>query len=113
MIRRPPRSTLFPYTTLFRSARRVRAQDLEVPHGHAVRALMRRHAQALEHAARRRARADRALPAQVVRPVRLGATREVVRVDRALEALAFRHPDHVHLVARLESVDPDLLPGRE
>src|SRR3712207_7238647 len=24
MIRRPPRSTLFPYTTLFRSARRVR-----------------------------------------------------------------------------------------
>src|SRR3712207_8145389 len=25
MIRRPPRSTLFPYTTLFRSARRARA----------------------------------------------------------------------------------------
>src|SRR3712207_8367056 len=25
MIRRPPRSTLFPYTTLFRSRRRVRA----------------------------------------------------------------------------------------
>src|SRR2546427_5658816 len=25
MIRRPPRSTLFPYTTLFRSSRRVRA----------------------------------------------------------------------------------------
>src|SRR3712207_7973884 len=26
MIRRPPRSTLFPYTTLFRSAARVRAK---------------------------------------------------------------------------------------
>src|SRR2546426_6732837 len=26
MIRRPPRSTLFPYTTLFRSARRAREQ---------------------------------------------------------------------------------------
>src|SRR2546422_6195582 len=26
MIRRPPRSTLFPYTTLFRSSRRVRAR---------------------------------------------------------------------------------------
>src|SRR2546423_8163550 len=29
MIRRPPRSTLFPYTTLFRSARRM-IHDLEV-----------------------------------------------------------------------------------
>src|SRR3712207_7888156 len=27
MIRRPPRSTLFPYTTLFRSARRRRGDD--------------------------------------------------------------------------------------
>src|SRR3712207_7052703 len=27
MIRRPPRSTLFPYTTLFRSGRRVPAMD--------------------------------------------------------------------------------------
>src|SRR3712207_6860761 len=35
MIRRPPRSTLFPYTTLFRSRRRPsktrRGQDWEVP----------------------------------------------------------------------------------
>src|SRR2546421_5105496 len=34
MIRRPPRSTLFPYTTLFRSARKARVQDLD----HAVTA---------------------------------------------------------------------------
>src|SRR3989442_3213103 len=32
MIRRPPRSTLFPYTTLFRS-RRGRGRDLEPRHG--------------------------------------------------------------------------------
>src|SRR2546430_10673320 len=29
MIRRPPRSTLFPYTTLFRSASRKRSSDAE------------------------------------------------------------------------------------
>src|SRR6266498_1122781 len=29
MIRRPPRSTLFPYTTLFRSPRRLGAEDLD------------------------------------------------------------------------------------
>src|SRR3712207_8199034 len=33
MIRRPPRSTLFPYTTLFRSAEIGRRQDLEVGAG--------------------------------------------------------------------------------
>src|SRR5258707_8764428 len=30
MIRRPPRSTLFPYTTLFRSARRITVDRLPV-----------------------------------------------------------------------------------
>src|SRR2546430_9400105 len=30
MIRRPPRSTLFPYTTLFRSLERVRHQDVGI-----------------------------------------------------------------------------------
>src|SRR3712207_9234126 len=34
MIRRPPRSTLFPYTTLFRSSRKVGAvYEQEVPEG--------------------------------------------------------------------------------
>src|SRR3712207_7365595 len=32
MIRRPPRSTLFPYTTLFRSRREVRAAPLKRRH---------------------------------------------------------------------------------
>src|SRR6476620_11884318 len=33
MIRRPPRSTLFPYTTLFRSRRRRQAPDLDLSAG--------------------------------------------------------------------------------
>src|SRR3712207_7010099 len=43
MIRRPPRSTLFPYTTLFRSVRRDLVREHVVPavhlgeEGHAVR----------------------------------------------------------------------------
>src|SRR3712207_9408540 len=32
MIRRPPRSTLFPYTTLFRSVAGHRLRDLNLPH---------------------------------------------------------------------------------
>src|SRR2546430_9352918 len=31
MIRRPPRSTLFPYTTLFRSPERIADRDHELP----------------------------------------------------------------------------------
>src|SRR3712207_8921813 len=32
MIRRPPRSTLFPYTTLFRSRHRGEAEERQAPH---------------------------------------------------------------------------------
>src|SRR5256885_10347362 len=43
MIRRPPRSTLFPYTTLFRSReRRVRAYVAAHPHGFPGREQMHR-----------------------------------------------------------------------
>src|SRR2546422_7531357 len=38
MIRRPPRSTLFPYTTLFRSRHRGAALAHRVLHGHALAA---------------------------------------------------------------------------
>src|SRR3712207_8547422 len=56
MIRRPPRSTLFPYTTLFRSA--VVAGDLQLgPEGPAGAALEARHG--LLRAARRRLVAPR------------------------------------------------------
>src|SRR5687767_15397450 len=50
MIRRPPRSTLFPYTTLFRSAGRRGRREDRGPQGHRVhdqrvlRHLERRHA---------------------------------------------------------------------
>src|SRR3712207_8007479 len=37
MIRRPPRSTLFPYTTLFRSRRRMRRGRVPAVRGPAVR----------------------------------------------------------------------------
>src|SRR3712207_7513900 len=33
MIRRPPRSTLFPYTTLFRSGSSALTDDIDVPKG--------------------------------------------------------------------------------
>src|SRR5258708_21803568 len=53
MIRRPPRSTLFPYTTLFRSERRDHAeQSLAAHHRHAEH---RPDAFSLVHVAPRRA----------------------------------------------------------
>src|SRR5688572_17793495 len=37
MIRRPPRSTLFPYTTLFRSASAKKLRSQKVDHGATIR----------------------------------------------------------------------------
>src|SRR2546427_2966866 len=56
MIRRPPRSTLFPYTTLFRS------RVLQAPHGPAVHGLVRR------ARARDRARDGAPVPVRRVQP---------------------------------------------
>src|SRR3712207_7414231 len=59
MIRRPPRSTLFPYTTLFRSRCHLRAPASRRPDGRgALRAGRREHDRA---AARHRAAAPRRL----------------------------------------------------
>src|SRR4051794_18068671 len=60
------------------------------------------HLDALEDARRRRGRADRAGLADVVRAVRDGAAREVVALDRALEAFAHADAARLDLVARLE-----------
>src|SRR2546430_11364561 len=57
MIRRPPRSTLFPYTTLFRSVVEVAAADVEEPRGRLLDRLddlgvavpRRRHRRSEEH----------------------------------------------------------------
>src|SRR2546430_11538047 len=63
MIRRPPRSTLFPYTTLFRSDRRVDEHPERDPHHDAGEARLARAERALAAAAgaRRAARGVRAL----------------------------------------------------
>src|SRR3712207_7471185 len=37
MMRRPPRSTLFPYTTLFRSRRERTGPEILRPHSHRIR----------------------------------------------------------------------------
>src|SRR3712207_8259488 len=50
MIRRPPRSTLFPYTTLFRSAQRRDRGDLLLGRQHAALELDRGEAEVVDHA---------------------------------------------------------------
>src|SRR3712207_8789661 len=59
MIRRPPRSTLFPYTTLFRSAQAVRPPDRLVPVAQAPPGRPRHRARVLPPARLRRRRARR------------------------------------------------------
>src|SRR3712207_8342342 len=78
MIRRPPRSTLFPYTTLFRSARAHGA----APRG--ARALLPGHGRAV---ARRRpvGTAARRVPAQDARAHPAGHPRERVGGERSEE----------------------------
>src|SRR3712207_9000586 len=66
MIRRPPRSTLFPYTTLFRSAGRGgRGQDRAVRQGN-------REPARLDHAAALVGWLDRAAPVRRAAPVAPG-----------------------------------------
>src|SRR3712207_8207167 len=77
MIRRPPTSTLFPYTTLFRS-HQVRQDELH--HPPAARRVLRRHRRAAE-AARRR-----------IRPLRDGGRlRRGVQQDRKSTRLNSSH----------------------
>src|SRR5579859_7469781 len=87
------------------AARRVRLHHQQIAHGHLLVAHVPGHAQPLEHAPRRRGRADGAGGAMPVRlAVRLGAAVEAVPLHAALEALALGDGDHVHAVARLEDV---------
>src|SRR3712207_7227551 len=73
MIRRPPRSTLFPYTTLFRSRRRRgRADGRDDPRG-GVAGPARRHVAAAEGVSRRPLRLG------VLRP--LGQDRKSTRLN--------------------------------
>src|SRR2546422_8637749 len=104
MIRRPPRSTLFPYTTLFRShllergqrlddVRRVEAEmvkSLAVPGQEAPDA--RRRIQRLEQLDLALARAEQGRPYVLVRDRRLLEERQPERV--AVEAIRVRQPIH-------------------
>src|SRR2546426_6404500 len=59
MIRRPPRSTLFPYTTLFRSRGRVHAQRDGADRAHVGRDVFAGGAVATRHSAREHPALDR------------------------------------------------------
>src|SRR3712207_7533798 len=65
MIRRPPRSTLFPYTTLFRSVARARGLDEVEP---VARGLRAGRGENLDHVAVLNRRAERHHPAVDARP---------------------------------------------
>src|SRR2546426_6235078 len=58
MIRRPPRSTLFPYTTLFRSRRRRRRDRASCPPGRAPRRERQSHESGGCHGSALRARSE-------------------------------------------------------
>src|SRR3712207_7940604 len=70
MIRRPPRSTLFPYTTLFRSARAPPRDDLLGELRAVERAVVGRPARRLLHGQRHRDHAREPVPRGRVRPRR-------------------------------------------
>src|SRR4051795_13429068 len=88
---------------------RTDVDDCDPALGDALVAHLPGQAHALEHARGRRARADRARRAHVVRAVALRARLEAVALDRALEALALRDARDLDLGADLEGLDGDRL----
>src|SRR2546422_3604504 len=108
MIRRPPRSTLFPYTTLFRSQRRLAAEL----HHHSERSLPPHD---LEHVLQ-----GERLEVQLVRDVEVGRDGLGVAVDHdRSEEHTSELQSRLHLVCRLllekkksnrQMTDNDLLP---
>src|SRR5256885_5410842 len=78
MIRRPPRSTLFPYTTLFRSLSQERAQLLA---RRAQLALRFDRRQRREAGVRRRMRAEVNFPRRLQRPDVGGVDRKSTRLN--------------------------------
>src|ERR1035438_9577399 len=117
MIRRPPRSTLFPYTTLFRSALAVLAHHLFVADGaiHLTRdGAARSHVgrgtagMALSSGDARPARAGPSRPVDVQRPGFSGGRPREGGIGVAAQAIAVGHPLRVVNLAdfvRLMAVD--------
>src|SRR3712207_8108892 len=90
MIRRPPRSTLFPYTTLFRSGGEERVHELGAPLGDERRAVLTLQLGDVPGPVAQR---DRTPPAQV----RPSAGRDVLRSEEHTSELQSRQ----YLVCRL------------
>src|SRR2546430_12702935 len=97
MIRRPPRSTLFPYTTLFRSGARRLVAQREIPHRSVFRLLgpdparRRRAASALsaeDVAEQARVRPDRAQAGRHV-PEALRADRKSTRLNSSHSQISY------------------------
>src|SRR4051812_43785643 len=86
---------------------RIDLDDLEALLGDALVAHLAGAADALHHAGGPGGRADRARGAHVVRAVGLRTGREVVALDRALEALALGRARDLDLLADLEGLDRD------
>src|SRR5438093_13420461 len=107
MIRRPPRSTLFPYTTLFRSLvelvgriERMRVGRTDTEHAHRTTRRLQR--QVERSGARQRRRAEARGLVMLVNPL---ADAELVRIERELptvradERSAGAGQEHDHLAA--------------
>src|SRR3989475_12652067 len=90
MIRRPPRSTLFPYTTLFRSRARVTEQPPEAPHARVAVARQEHESRALaeQQAAAPAVERPHAVPRE--RPERVEAAH-----DQAAEDVVSSRDDQV------------------
>src|SRR2546429_1639827 len=90
MIRRPPRSTLFPYTTLFRSLERLHAAvvEIEMPHLELDRGC-------LAHRRGPRAEPDFGCAHQCLPPESSeNSTRRALMLSTRMLSVMIRAPDH-------------------
>src|SRR2546429_2333595 len=92
MIRRPPRSTLFPYTTLFRSATSVRRSVISVHRSFFPRAAWARYASSRQNSRK---------SARVRRTPRARATRAMMPLRLRSEEHTSELQSRLHLVCRL------------
>src|SRR5256885_12828514 len=89
MIRRPPRSTLFPYTTLFRSGRQV----LEAMHGQVDRAVQERPLDLLGKQAGPR---SEELTSELQSPCNLVCRLLLEKKKKEVDGYLLGHPPQVH-----------------
>src|SRR2546422_9517185 len=102
MIRRPPRSTLFPYTTLFRSESLAAKEGARQPHPHLRMPLLEREvleARALDQARTFHFGVDRSVVHQDLHPADL--RQRVADAHRRSEEHTSELQSRLHLVCRL------------